>query len=81
MVRKSDDFQPRIQLRNVFNMNNFSSEKEDYYFIRLGLNGALTHQNMSYRDSETKENVESQKRKQRGGNDRKRTATTNNKHN
>ena len=27
-------------------------------FIRLGLNVALTHQNMSYRDSETKGNVE-----------------------
>ena len=27
-------------------------------FIRLGLNIALTHQNRSYRDSETKENVE-----------------------
>ena len=27
-------------------------------FILLGLNVALTHQNRSYRDSETKENVE-----------------------
>ena len=44
-----------------------------FLLIRLGLNVALTHQNMSYRDSETKENVETQKRKQRGGNDRKRT--------
>ena len=42
---------------------------------------ALTHQNRSYRDSETRENVEAQKGKQIGGNDRKRTATTNNKHN
>ena len=44
-----------------------------YLFIRLGLNVALPHQNRSYRDSETKENVETQKRKQIGGNDRKRT--------
>ena len=34
--------------------------------IRLGINVALTHQIRSYRDSETKENVETQKRKQRG---------------
>ena len=34
-----------------------------------GLNVALTDQNRSYRNSETKENVEAQKRKQRGGND------------
>ena len=46
----------------------------------MGLNVALTYQNRSYRDSETKENVEVQKRKQRGENDRKRTATTKNKH-
>ena len=39
--------------------------------IRLGLNVALTHQNRSHYDSETKENVEAQKMKQRGGNDRK----------
>ena len=50
-------------------------------FIRLGLNVALIHQNRSYRDSETKEKVEAQKRKQRVGNDRKRTGTTTNKHN
>ena len=50
-------------------------------YIRLGLNVALTHQNGSYRDSETKENVEAQQRKQRGGNDRKRTVTTKYKHN
>ena len=43
-------------------------------FIWLGFNVALTHQNRSYRDSETKENVEAQKRKQRWGHDR-------NKHN
>ena len=43
--------------------------------IRLGPNVPLTHQNRSYRDSETKENVEAQKRKQIGGNVRKRTAT------
>ena len=36
------------------------------FFFRLGFNIALTHQNRSYRDSETKENVEAQKRKQRG---------------
>ena len=35
-------------------------------FIRLGLNAALTHQNRSYSDSETKVNVEAQNRKQRG---------------
>ena len=29
-----------------------------YLFIRLGLNVALTHQNRSYRDIETKGNVE-----------------------
>ena len=55
-----------------------------YLFIRLGLNIALTHQNMSYRNSKTKENVEAQKREAesvRVGNDRKRTATTKNKHN
>ena len=40
--------------------------------IRLGLNVALIHQNRSYRDSETKENAEEQKRKQRGENNRKR---------
>ena len=45
-------------------------------FIRLRLNVALTHQNRSCRDSESKENIEAQKRKQRGGNDMKRTATT-----
>ena len=45
-------------------------------FIRFRLNIALTHQNRSYRDSENKEKVEAPKRKQRGGNDRKRTATT-----
>ena len=33
--------------------------------------------NRSYRDSETEENVEAEERKQRGGNDRKRTATIN----
>ena len=33
----------------------------------MGLNVALTRQNRSYRDSETKENAEAQKRKQRGG--------------
>ena len=48
-------------------------------FNRLGLVVTLTHQNRSYRDSETKENVEAQKRKQRGENDRKRTSTTTNK--
>ena len=37
--------------------------------IRLGLNVALIHQNRSYLDSETKENVEAHKRKQRGEND------------
>ena len=52
-----------------------------FYFIRLGLNVALTYQNRSYRDRETKENVEEQERKKRGGNVRKRTATTKNKHN
>ena len=29
-----------------------------FIIIRLALNVALTHQNWSYRDSETKENVE-----------------------
>ena len=52
-----------------------------FLLLDLGLNVALTHQNSSYRDSETKENVEAQKRKKRGGNDRKRTAATKNKHN
>ena len=47
-------------------------------FIWLGLNVALTHQKRSYRDRETTEYVEAQKRKQRLGNDRKRTATTKN---
>ena len=42
--------------------------------IRLGLNVALTHQNMSYRDSETKKNLEAQIRKQKEGKDRKRTS-------
>ena len=55
---------------------NISIKLDFYYQI-----GALTHQNRSYRDSETKENVEAQKTKQRGGNDRKRTVTTKNKHN
>ena len=45
-----------------------------FIFFLLGLNVALTHQN-------TKENVAAQKKKQRGGNDRKRTATTKIKHN
>ena len=51
---------------------------------RLGLNVALTHHNSlnrSYRDNETKKNVEAQKRKQRRRNDRKRTSTTKNKNN
>ena len=43
--------------------------------IIFGLNIALTHQNRSNRDSESKENIEAQKRKQRGANDRKRTTT------
>ena len=60
-------------------MGLWSTEK--HIIIRLRLNVALTHNNRSYRDSETKENVEAQKRKQRGGNDRKRTATTKYKHN
>ena len=34
------------------------------FIFKLGLNVALTHQNRSYRDSETKENVEAKKRKQ-----------------
>ena len=34
-----------------------------FNIIRLGLNITLTHQNRSYRDSETKENVETQKMK------------------
>ena len=53
----------------------------EFIIIRLGLNVALTHYNRSYLDSETKENVEAQTRKQTGRNDRKRTATTKNKHN
>ena len=40
--------------------------------FRLELQVALTHQNRSYRDSETKENIDDSERKQRGGNDRKR---------
>ena len=52
-----------------------------FIIIIMGLNIALKHQNRSYRGSETKENVEAQKRKQIWGNDRKRTATTKNKHN
>ena len=51
------------------------AEKCMIIIIRLGRNVALTHQNRSHRDSETKENVEAQKRKHRGGKDRKRTAT------
>ena len=47
------------------------------FYIRSGLNVALTHHNRSYRDSETKEKVEAQKRKQIGGNNRKRRATIN----
>ena len=54
-------------------------DKFIYLCITLGHNLALTHQNMSYRDSETMGKVEAQKRKQRGGNERKRTATTKNK--
>ena len=38
----------------------------DDVIIRLGLNVALPHQNMSYRNSETKENVETQKKAERG---------------
>ena len=52
-----------------------------FIFIRLGLNVALRYQNRSYRDSETKENVEAQKGRQKRGTDRNRTATTKNKHN
>ena len=36
------------------------------YFIRLAINVAYIHQNRSYRDSKTKENIEAQKMKQRG---------------
>ena len=44
------------------------------YFLlfRLGPNVALTHHNRSYRDQENV-HIQAQKRKQRGGNDRKRT--------
>ena len=42
-------------------------ERVIIFIIRVGLNVALTHQNTSYRDSATNENVEAQKRKQRGG--------------
>ena len=42
----------------------------------MELNVVLTHIIRSYRDSNTKENVDTQKRKPRGGNDRKRAATT-----
>ena len=35
--------------------------------FRLGLNVALTHQNRSYHDSETKENVEAQKKEAERG--------------
>ena len=52
-----------------------------FLFIRLGLNVASTHQNKSYRDSETEKKVETQERKQKVGNDRNRTAKTKNKHN
>ena len=38
-----------------------ASHLHDYLFIRLGLKVALTHQHRSYRDSETKEKVETQK--------------------
>ena len=41
-------------------------DRQTFLFNRLRLNIALTYQNMSYCDSETKENVETQKRKQRG---------------
>ena len=51
------------------------------FIIRLRLNVAFTHQNRSNRDRETKENAEAQEMKQSGRNDRKRTATTKNKHN
>ena len=64
-----------VHVLKIFNV------KYHLFLIWLGLNVTLTHQNRSYRDSETTENVETQKRKQRGGNDTKRTATTKNKHN
>ena len=46
----------------------FSSNGEQvrYDFIRFGLNVVLTYQKGSYRDSETNENVEAQKREQTG---------------
>ena len=56
-------------------------DTERIMIIRLRLNAALTHQiYISFCDSENKENVETQK-KEAGGNDWKRTATTKNKHN
>ena len=45
-------------------------------FYEIWLNVALTHQNMSYSDSATKENVRTQKMKHRWENGRKRTAIT-----
>ena len=47
--------------------------------IRLGCNIALKRLIMSYRDSETKENVRTQQRKQRRGNDRKATVKSKDK--
>ena len=61
--------------------------RNNFILLDLGLTYvALTHHvcikkcHIAYRDSETTENVEALNRKQSGGNDRKRTAITKNKH-
>ena len=51
----------------------------DHLKIILFFKQWISKQNRSYRNSETKRNVEAQKRKQRGGNDRKRRVKTKNK--
>ena len=47
-----------FNLRNKEGWQTLMLEFIFYFFIRFGLNVALTHENRSYRDSETKENVE-----------------------
>ena len=59
--------------RQIHDSQTDKSMKEKYFIyfiIGLGFNVALIHQNMSYRDNETKEKVETHNMKQRGGKDR-----------
>ena len=68
----------------MFNaLNDFSLSDDGYYVhypyyhvFELELNVALTHQIRSHRVSETKENLRTQKMKQRRMSDRKMTSTT-----